>query len=68
MSEVVVELKECLKKEVARKREGPGTRSSGPRGGISINMDTDPFSTARLAKKEISKKKTTPTFRWNKVI
>ncbi|OMO66474.1 hypothetical protein COLO4_30552 [Corchorus olitorius] len=48
MSEVVVELKECLKKEVARRREGPaGTRSNGPREGISINIDTEPSPIAR---------------------
>lgn len=41
MSEVVMELKECLKKEVARKH---GRRNRGPREGISINLDTDQAS------------------------
>ncbi|XWS12023.1 hypothetical protein CRYUN_Cryun37aG0054800 [Craigia yunnanensis] len=47
MSEVVMELRECLKKEVAGKREGPGRRSIGPREGISINLDTEPSPRAR---------------------
>ena len=47
MSEVVMELKECLKKEVARKREGPVRRSRYSREGISINLDTEPSTRAR---------------------
>ncbi|OMO66472.1 hypothetical protein COLO4_30550 [Corchorus olitorius] len=48
MSEVVVELKECLKKEVARKRGGHGTRSRAPREGMSsINIETDSFPRPR---------------------
>ncbi|XWS18921.1 hypothetical protein CRYUN_Cryun32bG0086400 [Craigia yunnanensis] len=47
MSEVMMELKECLKKEVARKREGAVRRSRGPREGISINLDTEPSPGAR---------------------
>ncbi|XWS18923.1 hypothetical protein CRYUN_Cryun32bG0086600 [Craigia yunnanensis] len=51
MSEVVMELKECLKKEVARKTVGPVRRSRGPREGISINLDTEPSPRARRIEK-----------------
>ncbi|XVF86733.1 hypothetical protein PTKIN_Ptkin18bG0065900 [Pterospermum kingtungense] len=47
MSEVVMELKECLKKEVARKTEGQGRRNRGPIEGISINLDTQASPKAR---------------------
>ncbi|KAE8729088.1 putative leucine-rich repeat receptor-like serine/threonine-protein kinase [Hibiscus syriacus] len=47
MSEVVMELKECLKREVARNRGVPGPRTSGLRRGISINLDTEPSPRAR---------------------